>query len=112
MGRASKNRGPIGHNRGQVHHLPDSPGERKAPCSLAPWQLPPKVSPAGDVRTRATHQRKHSSPRTAVAVSVRLEEPGESVHGAGRSDQPHYTATVVIRRRDGSRLRQLHPDAE
>lgn len=68
MGRASKNRGPIGHNRGQDQCLPDSPGQRKAPCSLAPSQLQPKVSPAGDVPTCTAHQRKGASRGTAVAI--------------------------------------------
>ncbi len=101
MGRASKNRGPIGHNRGQVHHLPDPPGERKAPCSLAPWQLPPKVSPAGDVPMCTAHQRKHLSPSVAVTIGEPLQEPREP---DGRTRQPHkahYPAPVVVRRSDG-----------
>ncbi len=73
MGRASKNRGPIGHKRGQGHCLPDSPGQRTAPCSLAPWQLPPKVSPAGDLPTCIAHRRKDPSRRTAVAVRTRFQ---------------------------------------
>lgn len=72
MGRASKNRGPIGHNRGQVHHLPDSPEQRRAPCSLAPWQLPPKVSPADDLPTRTAHQLKRVSPSTTVTIGEPL----------------------------------------
>lgn len=101
MGRASKNRGPIGHNRGQVDYLPDSPGERKAPCSLAPWQLPPKVSPAGDVPMRSAHQRKHPSPDTTVAIGERLQKAGKSIHRAWPARQTHDPAPVVVRRGDG-----------
>lgn len=98
MGRASKNRGPIGHNRGQGRCLPDSPGERKAPCSLAPWQLPPKVSAAGDVPTRTAHQRKRHSWGTAVAVRDCLQDPGEAVHGIGPCHQPHDSAPLLVGR--------------
>jgi hypothetical protein len=97
MGRASKNRGPIGHNHGQVQYLPDSPGERKAPCSLAPWQLPPKVSPAGDVPTRTTHQRKHSSRRLTVATAESFQKPREPDGRTGQAHQADHAVPLVVR---------------
>lgn len=101
MGRASKNRGPIGQNRGQVHHLPDSPEQRKAPCSLAPWQLPPKISPAGDVPTCTAHQRKHPSRRTAAAISEPLQKSREPDGRTGQAHQAHHPAPVIVRRGHG-----------
>ncbi len=98
MGRASKNRGPIGHNRGQVQYLPDSPGQRKAPCSLAPWQLLPKVSPASDVPTYRAHQRQHPSYRTAATASEPLQEPSKLVHRLRPARQAHEPAPVLTRR--------------
>lgn len=116
MGRASKNRGPIGHYNGQGNCLPDSPGQRKAPCSLAPWQLQPKVSPAGDLPTRPTHQRKGASCCTAVAIRARLQELSEAIHGVRPARQPHHTAPVLVRRGDGPYGGQLEtlspPQAE
>ncbi len=102
MGRASKNRGPIGHTSGQVQYLPDSPGERKAPCSLAPWQLPPKVSAAVDVPTCTAHPRKHPSSRTTVTIGEPLQEPREPDGRTGQAHQAHHPAPVVVRRSDGS----------
>lgn len=102
MGRASKNRGPIGHNRGQVHHLPDSPGERKAPCSLAPWQLPPKVSPAGDVPMCPAPQRKSPSQRTAVTVDEPRQKPRESHGRTRRAHQTDHPVPRVVRRSDSA----------
>lgn len=97
MGRASKNRGPIGHNRGQVQYLPDSPGERKAPCSLAPWQLPPKVSPADDVPSCTAHQRNRPSPCITITIRERAQEPRE-LHGrTGQAHQAHHPAPVAVR---------------
>lgn len=101
MGRASKNRGPIGHNTGQVQYLPDSPGERKAPCSLAPWQLPPKVSPPADVPTHTAHQRKHPSPRITGTIGERLQELGEPHGGTRQAHQAHNPVPVVVRRSYG-----------
>lgn len=112
MGRASKTRGPIGHNRGQVQYLPDPPGERKAPWSLAPWQLPPKVSAAGDVPTRATHQRKGTSCRTAVAARECFQKPGDSLHNIRPASNPYDPAPVLIRRSHGPHLRQLETDTQ
>lgn len=100
MGRASKNRGPIGLLRAGPRTA-RSAGERKAPCSLAPWQLQPKVSPAGDVPTCAAHQRKGASCCTTVALRPRLQELGESIHGARPARQPHHAAPVLVRRSDG-----------
>lgn len=107
MGRASKNRGPIGHKRGQDQCLPDSPGERKAPCSLAPWQLPPKVSPPDDVPTRTAHPPRHPSPRTAVTVSQRLQDYGEPIRRLRPARQAHHTAPRLVRRRHGPHRGQL-----
>lgn len=102
MGRASKNRGPIGHNRGQVDYLPDSPGERKAPCSLAPWQLPPKVSPAGDVPTPTAHQQKCPSQLTAVTVDEPREKLREAHGRTGRAHQTNHPVPHVVRRSDSA----------
>lgn len=112
MGRASKNRGPIGHNSGQVQYLPDSPGQRKAPCSLAPWQLPPKASAAGDVPTRGAHQAKGISYRTALVTRDRFQKPGKPTHRIRPASHPHHTAPVLICRGDCSYLRQLEPGTE
>lgn len=101
MGRASKNRGPIGLNAGRLQETARSAGERKAPCSLAPWQLPPKVSTPSDVPTYRAHQRKDRSPRTAVAVHERLQETRQPVHGTGPARHPHDTAPLLIGRGDG-----------
>lgn len=62
MGRASKNRGPIGLNAGRLQETARSAGERKAPCSLAPWQLPPKASTAGGVPKPRHYQGNHPPP--------------------------------------------------
>jgi len=97
MGRASKNRGPIGLNAGRLQETARSAGERKAPCSLAPWQLPPKVSAAGDVPTRTTHQRNHTSQRTTVDVRARLQEIGEPIHGTRPPRQADHTTTILVR---------------
>lgn len=111
MGRASKNRGPIGHIRGQDQCLPDSPGQRRAPCSLAPWQLPPKVSPAGDVPTRAAHRRDNSSCRTAATVCKPFQKPGKQLSSFRPARQPHDPASTVVRRADRPHGGQLdaHP---
>ena len=97
MGRASKNRGPIGLLRA-APRTARSAGERKAPCSLAPWQLQPKVSPAGDVPTCTAHQRKGTSRRTTVAIRPPLQELGKPIHGARPARQPHHTAPILVRR--------------
>lgn len=100
MGRASRNRGPIGLLRAGPRTA-RSAGERKAPCSLAPWQLQPKVSPAGDVPKCTTHQRKGRSHCTAVAIRERLQNLSESIHGVRPACQPHDPATFLVRRGDG-----------
>jgi len=100
MGRASKNRGPIGLNAGRLQETARSAGERKAPCSLAPWQLPPKVSTPADVPTYRAHQRNDGSPRTAVAVRKPLQETGEPVHRARPTRHPHNSAPLLIGRSD------------
>ncbi|ODA73260.1 hypothetical protein APS67_002523 [Streptomyces sp. AVP053U2] len=112
MGRASKNRGPIGHKRGQDQCLPDSPGQRRAPCSLAPWQLPPKVSPAGDVPTCAAHWREGPSCRTAATVSELFQKPGKELRSFRPASQPHNPASVPVRRGDRPHGGQLdaHPE--
>lgn len=112
MGRASKNRGPIGHHTGQVQYLPDSPGERKAPCSLAPWQLPPKVSPPDDVPTHTAHQQKYPSPRTTGTIGERLQELGEPVSGVRQTRQPHDAVPALICRGNCPHLRRHEPGTQ
>lgn len=112
MGRASKTRGPIGHTSGQVQYLPDPPGERKAPWSLAPWQLPPKVSAAGDVPTRAAHPGKSGSCGTTVAAHERLQETGESLHRIRPTSDPYDPATAPVRRGHSPDVRQFESGAQ
>lgn len=100
MGRASKNRGPIGLNAGRLQETARSAGERKAPCSLAPWQLPPKVSTPGDVPTCTAHQQDGASPHTIVAVRERFQESGEPVHRTRPARHPHNPAPLLIGRGD------------
>lgn len=97
MGRASKSRGPIGHNSGQGRCLPDSPGQRKAPCSLAPWQLPPKTSAAGDMPTCGNNQGKGASRRAAFVVRNRLQAPGKPVDDVRPARDPYDPAPALVR---------------
>lgn len=112
MGRASKNRGPIGLNTGRLQETARSAGERKAPCSLAPWQLPPKVSTPGDVPTYRAHQQDDTSPRTAVAIHERLQETAKPIRGTRPAHHPNDPAPLLIGRGDRPQSGQLEARAE
>lgn len=99
MGRASKNRGPIGLLRAGPRTA-RSAGERKAPCSLAPWQLQPKVSPAGDVPTCTVHQGKGASCCTTVAVGASLKQLCKTIHGVRPARQADNTTAGLVRASD------------
>ena len=103
MGRASKNRGPIGLLRAGPRTA-RSAGERKAPCSLAPWQLLPKASAAGDVPKCGAHQGKGASRRTTLAARDRLKEPGEPLHGVRPARHADDSAPVLVSRGDRAHL--------
>ncbi|CAM5447509.1 hypothetical protein SVIOM74S_04715 [Streptomyces violarus] len=90
----------------------DSPGERRAPCSLAPWQLPPKVSPADDVPTRAAHLRKRRSSHAAVSGRKRLQKTGQLLHLDRPPRQPDDAPPSPVGRGHRTHTGQLEPDSQ